>query len=156
MKKQILTNQRNLITPTIKLILCFLLFADFSTNSYAQKNTTDLNGSLVGTWIVPIQASTSPLAVLDNESIESNNITCYYQYTFQSDGTFKKEVFLFGQLVNISDNSEKLAIKGRWFTQNNQIFLTEKNGTTSLTYVISKERLTLKSNSTEIELLANR
>lgn len=155
MKKQILTNQRNLNTLTIKLVLCFLLFAGFSTNSFAQK-TTDLNLTLVGTWIVPIQASTSPVAVLDNESIESNKITCYYQYTFKSDGTFKKEVFLFGQLVNISDNSEKLAIKGRWFTQNNQIFLTENNGTTSLTYVITKERLTLKSNSSEIELLANR
>ena len=155
MKKQILTNQRNLNTLTIKLVLCFLLFAGFSTNSFAQK-TTDLNVTLVGTWIVPIQASTSPVAVLDNESIESNKITCYYQYTFKSDGTFKKEVFLFGQLVNISDNSEKLAIKGRWFTQNNQIFLTENNGTTSLTYVITKERLTLKSNSSEIELLANR
>ncbi|MBK9635480.1 MAG: hypothetical protein IPO64_13595, partial [Bacteroidetes bacterium] len=76
--------------------------------------------------------------------------------TFLKGWNIQKEVFLFGQLVNISDNSEKLAIKGRWFTQNNQIFLTEKNGTTSLTYVITKERLTLKSNSIEIELLANR
>lgn len=50
MKKQILTNQRNLNTLTIKLVLCFLLFAGFSTNSFAQK-TTDLNVTLVGTWI---------------------------------------------------------------------------------------------------------
>lgn len=154
MKKQILTNQRNLNTLTIKLVLCFLLFAGFSTNSFAQK-TTDLNVTLVGTWIVPIQASTSPVAVLDNESIESNKITCYYQYTFKSDGTFKKEVFLFGQLVNISDNSEKLTIKGRWFTQNNQIYLTENCKLSSLTYSISKEKLTIIgfNNSTEFTAL---
>lgn len=82
MKKQILSNQRNLNTLSFKLILCFLLFAGFSTNSIAQKNTTELNGSLVGAWIVPIQASTSPIAVLDNESIESNKITCYYNILF--------------------------------------------------------------------------
>ncbi|MBP9136027.1 MAG: hypothetical protein KBF31_03390, partial [Chitinophagales bacterium] len=78
----------------------------------------------------------------------------YYQYTFKSDGTFKKEVFLFGQLVNISDNSEKLTIKGRWFTQNNQIYLTENCKLSSLTYSISKETLSIKGLSNSSELTA--
>lgn len=158
MKKQILTNQRNLNNQILKLILCFFLFAINSLNSFGQKkeSLTNLNPSILGTWVLPIQASTTSSLVYETESKEPNKVNCYYQYTFMKDGTFKKEVFLYGQAISVSENTEKKSVKGRWFTQNNQIFLTENNGTTSLTYVITKERFTIKTNSNEIELLASR
>ena len=118
-------------------------------------NIGKIDEKIIGSWVVPANGILTQNFSFEMDKNEKIKIPFYFQYTFLQNGTFTKSIIILGQYGEFPLVKNNFCTKGTWFTLNNQIYITENCKLSSLTYSISKEKLTIIgfNNSTEFTAL---
>lgn len=157
MKANSINSVRQINPSFIKSIIILFILVLPILKGYSQEkiNIGKIDEKIIGSWVVPANGIVSQNYSFEMFKNEEIKVPFYFQYTFLQNGTFTKNIIILGQYGKFPVVVNNFCTKGTWFTLNNQIYITENCKLSSLTYSISKEKLTIIgfNNSTEFTAL---
>jgi hypothetical protein len=156
MKANSINSERQINPPFIKSIIILIILVLPILNSSAQEkiNIGKIDEKIIGSWVVPANGIVVQNFSFEMDKNEKIKVPFYFQYAFLPDGTFTKNIIILGQYGEFPLEVNNFCTKGTWFTLNNQIYITENCKLSSLTYSISKEKLTIKGLNQTTEFTA--